>query len=98
MSARTGFRNLRAIKRLYPLALLMILPVARAAESPPFSEITFEDALKQASLANKVVMIDFFTTWCGPCKLLDKNTWTDTRVDALLAAKAVALRVDGERE
>lgn len=59
---------------------------------------SFDAALKQAEQEHKIVFIDFFTTWCGPCKLLDSSTWQDASVIALLREKTVALRVDAEKE
>ncbi len=64
----------------------------------PFSNLSFEAASKQAAQTGKIVLVDFYTTWCGPCKLLDKNTWTDAAVIRLLEEKTVALRIDAEKE
>jgi tetratricopeptide (TPR) repeat protein len=43
-------------------------------------------------------MVDFFTTWCGPCKRLDATTWKDTAVIAWLGEHTVALKLDAEIE
>jgi thiol-disulfide isomerase/thioredoxin len=64
----------------------------------PFSDLSFDAASKQAAQSGKVVLVDFYTTWCGPCKMLDKNTWTDADVIKLLEQKTVALRIDAEKE
>jgi len=64
----------------------------------PFSELSFEAACKEAAQTKKIVLVDFYTTWCGPCKLLDKNTWTDAGVIKVLEEKTVALRIDAEKE
>jgi thiol-disulfide isomerase/thioredoxin len=64
----------------------------------PFSDLSFEAACKEAAQSKKIVLVDFYTTWCGPCKLLDKNTWTDAAVIQLLEQKTVALRIDAEKE
>ncbi|MGP8201941.1 MAG: thioredoxin family protein [Limisphaerales bacterium] len=64
----------------------------------PFSDLSFEAASKEAARSGKIVLVDFYTTWCGPCKMLDKNTWTDAEVIQLLKEKTVALRIDAEKE
>jgi thiol-disulfide isomerase/thioredoxin len=81
--------------------LFMAAWVCAAASSifaAPFSDQSFEAASKEAARTGKIVLVDFYTTWCGPCKLLDKNTWTDAAVIQLLEQKTVALRIDAEKE
>jgi thiol-disulfide isomerase/thioredoxin len=72
--------------------------VASSVFGAPFSELNFKAASKEAAKTGKIVLVDFYTTWCGPCKLLDKNTWTDAAVIQLLEQKTVALRIDAEKE
>ena len=64
----------------------------------PFSDLSFDAASKKAGQLGKIVLVDFYTTWCGPCKMLDKITWTDAGVIKLLNQKTVALRIDAEIE
>jgi thiol-disulfide isomerase/thioredoxin len=77
---------------VWPLALGSSLTAA------PFLDLSFEAATNQAARSGKIVLVDFYTTWCAPCKLLDKNTWTDPAVIKLLQQKTVALRIDAEKE
>jgi thiol:disulfide interchange protein len=79
-------------------SLLTGVACAPAPVERPFVELSFDAALAEAKRTNKHLMIDFFTTWCGPCKKLDQVTWKDARVVEWIDETCVALKLDAERE
>src|SRR5579862_9845140 len=57
---------------------------------------TWSDALKEAAKENKPVFLDIFATWCGPCKALKKNTFSDKDVAQYFNANFINVELDGE--
>lgn len=45
---------------------------------------TFEEAVAMAEKEPKNIFIDFYTSWCGWCKVMDKNTFADPIIAQLM--------------
>ena len=61
----------------------------------PVTWLDFADGLKEAKSGQKLIVADFYATWCGPCKVMEKRTFRDPRVLTRLR-DVVPVRVDAE--
>ena len=60
----------------YILILSVLICVSGfAQEAKEIKWMTLEEALALQKKSPKKIMMDVYTSWCGPCKMLDKNTF-----------------------
>jgi thiol:disulfide interchange protein len=57
----------------------------------------YDTALQRARKDNKLVMVDLYTDWCGWCKKLDRDTYSDKDVADKLARDFVAVKLNPEK-
>ncbi len=52
----------------------------KAKSEPEIKWISFEEAVELQKKNPKKIIVDVYTDWCGWCKKMDKNTYTDAEV------------------
>ena len=56
--------------------------------------LPFEEALTQARADDKVVLVDVYTPWCGWCRKMQQEVYTDAQIRAHLDSAFVATRLN----
>ncbi len=63
-----------------------------------FDKMTLEKAKKEAKKSKKLIFIDVYTTWCGPCKEMARTTFESDEVGKTFNKKFVNLKIDAEND
>ncbi len=77
------------------VGLLAVVP-ARAGEEIAWAK-DYAAAQAEAEKSGKLIMVDFYTDWCGWCKVLDKETYSNAAV-VEFSKKIVSVKVNAEKE
>ena len=68
------------------------------ADGIHFQKGNWQQALDLAKKENKLVFLDIYATWCGPCKQLKKYTFADKSAGEFFNKNFVNMALDGEQE
>ena len=80
------------------LGLTFINVFSAEAQGIEFFHGTWEEALLKAREEDKIIFVDAYTTWCGPCKRMAANTFPDPEVGQLFNQHFLSLKIDMEKE
>jgi thioredoxin 1 len=66
-------------------------------EGIQFIEDDWKKALQEAKKQNKLIFLDAYASWCGPCKLLKKNTFPDKEAGEYFNKNFINVAMDMEK-
>ncbi|CAN5899450.1 hypothetical protein BH11BAC4_BH11BAC4_09510 [soil metagenome] len=66
-------------------------------EGIQFYRGTWQTAIEKAAKENKLIFLDIYASWCGPCKRLKNNVFSDTKVGGYFNATFINISLDGEK-
>lgn len=58
---------------------------------------TWEQALEKAKQEEKLIFVDAYAEWCGPCKRMARNVFTQDAVGAFYNENFINLKIDMEK-
>lgn len=85
------------MKKLFSLFILFISLSVFSQESINFEKGTFKEILAKAKKEKKLVFMDAFAVWCGPCKMMEKNIFPLPAVSEYYNANFINARFDMEK-
>jgi len=88
------------MKRLLIIPILLIAGIVKGySQTDTTKGIFFEnnlswsDILQKAKVEHKYIFVDCYTTWCGPCKAMDKNVYSKDTVGGLMNIQFICVKL-----
>ncbi len=88
------------------ICLVSLLFLSAASCTPPGQKsnsefnydhwVPFETALTEAAESGKMVLLDVYTDWCGYCRKMNEETYSDERVQEMLDKYFHSVKLDAE--
>jgi len=85
------------MKKISLTLLGVLMCVFVFAQGVNFQKLSLKEALTKAKAENKIVMVDCYTTWCGPCKNMANVVFPKKESGDFFNPRVVAIKFDMEK-
>ena len=79
------------------LLIFFVFQLSFSQQSIKFEDSDFATILAKAKTEKKLVFLDAYAAWCGPCKLMEKNVFTDKTVSDFYNQNFINAHFDMEK-
>lgn len=86
----------RTKKQILTLLILFVLPFLLSGQNKAVKWYTIQEAEKLAKANPRPLMIDAYTDWCGWCKKLDQDTFSNPVIAEILNTKFYPVKFNAE--
>lgn len=80
------------------LLLILLIHSLGHSQSLTIIEQDYNKAINLALKENKMLFVDFYTTWCAPCKKLDKLIFSNESIKKELSKNFILLKYNAEKD
>lgn len=84
------------INKVVGLVIFCLVSISIHGQGIEFEHSTWQEAMEKAKEEGKILFVDCYTTWCGPCKRLAKKVFPLPEVGSYFNENFVNLKVDME--
>lgn len=84
------------MKKLFGALLITLFSFQIATAQDKITWLTFEEAAAKTAENPKMIFVDVYTDWCGWCKKMDKDTFTDPEVIGFINENFYAVKMNAE--
>ncbi|MCD0487787.1 thioredoxin family protein [Pedobacter sp. MC2016-14] len=85
------------MKRLIIIALLLFSCGVYAQDGIQFYQGTWKETLAKAKAEKKLIFIDIYTSWCGPCKMMAKDIFPLKSIGDKFNTNFINYKIDAEK-
>ena len=79
------------------LLLFTLGSAALTAQGIDFFHGSWQEALDKAKAEEKVIFVDAYAEWCGPCKMMARNVFPNEKVGAFYNRHFINMKIDMEK-
>lgn len=83
-------------KIVLSLVCVMMASIASHAQGVKFETGTWDEILTKAKVENKMIFVDVYTKWCGPCKHVSETVFPQEKLGEYYNTRFINFKVDAE--
>lgn len=79
------------------IVVILLLPMLIYSQGINFEKGSWEEVLAKSQQIDKPVFVDIFTSWCGPCKRMEREVFTQKEVGETYNNNFICYQIDAEK-
>jgi len=86
------------MNKVVPFLFCLLVSIGSSAQDDKIEWLSFEEAIQRNETEPKKFIVDVYTNWCGWCKKMDANTFTNPVIIKYIRENYWAVKLNAERK